>query len=270
MQVWSNTNTLDGYIPTISLIADKSAAEIALVGGKTIHLNEFPRLRGIFKTGVGRDNVPEDEARARRIVCAFPSAETCGIIYEETANFTCNLIFKCLYSDVGDFAAWKKLDRPSLKEQQLLVIGAGKIGSRVAAKMRSFLEVTTFDALTNNPEELESLVRMADCISLHIPLTSETRTFFDARKLSWMKAGASLVNTARGPVVEEDALFDELSKGRLRAAFDVFWEEPYKGKLMKLPAERFIVSPHVASTCREFLTATAEDFRKFLEGLKRI
>jgi phosphoglycerate dehydrogenase-like enzyme len=268
MPIWSNTKTLDGYIPELTFTPDKATADVALVGGKAIDLQEFPCLRGIFKTGVGRDNVPEEEARSRGVVCAFPSAETCGIIYEETANFACNLIFKCLYADVGDFAAWKKLDRPALSTRHLLVIGAGKIGGRVAAKMRPFLKVSTYDALTNKPEALEPLVHMADCISLHIPLTSETRNFFDARKLSWMKTGASLVNTARGPVVEEDALFDELSKGRLRAAFDVFWEEPYKGKLTKLPADRFIVSPHLASTCREFLTATAEDFRMFLQGLK--
>jgi phosphoglycerate dehydrogenase-like enzyme len=270
MNIWTNTKTLDGYVPNISFTADKSIAEVALVGGKAIDLNEFPRLRGIFKTGVGRDNVPEVEAKTLGIVCAFPSGETCEIIYEETANFACNLIFKCLFSEVGDFVTWKKLDRPTLKGRQLLVIGAGKIGGKVAAKMQSFLKVTSYDALTNKPEELELLVRTADCITLHIPLTPETRDFFDARKLGWMKAGASLVNTARGSVVEEGALFDELSKGRLRAAFDVFWEEPYKGKLTTLPPERFMVSPHVASTCREFLAATAADFQQFLKGLKQL
>lgn len=268
MQIWSNTKTLDGYIPEISFVADKQEAEVALVGGKAINLSEFPRLRGIFKTGVGRDNVPEEEARKRGILCEFPSAATCEIIYEETANFACNLIFKCLYAEVGDFATWKKIDRPVLRSRRLLVIGAGKIGGRVAAKMRTFLEVTTYDSLTDKPENLEPLIREADCISLHLPLIAQTRNFFDATKFAWMRAGAWLVNTARGAVVEEDALFDEVSSGRLRAAFDVFWEEPYKGKLMGLPAERFIASPHVASTCREFLAETADDFRKFLGQLE--
>ena len=270
MNIWSNTKTLDGYISDIPLTPDKAIAEIALVGGKAIDLAEFPKLRGIFKTGVGRDNVPEEAARARGIRCEFPSAQTCEIIYEETANFACSLIFKCLYAEVGDFAKWQKLDRPALATKKLLLVGAGKIGSRVEARMKPFLQVTTFDALTNKPEELEPLIRQADCISLHIPLTASTKNCFDTNKLGWMKSGAALVNTARGGVVDEDALNVELSSGRLRAAFDVFWQEPYTGILLQLPPERFIVTPHIASTCREFISATADDFRKFISSLAKV
>jgi phosphoglycerate dehydrogenase-like enzyme len=82
-----------------------------------------------------------------------------------------------------------------------------------------------------------------------------------------MKDGAALVNTARGPVVDEDALFAELNSGRLRAAFDVYWKEPYRGILADLPADRFIRSPHIASTCKEFLQGTANDFLNFLDDL---
>jgi len=73
------------------------------------------------------------------------------------------------------------------------------------------------------------------------------------------------VNTPRGAIVDEDALYRELSSGRLRAAFDVFWEEPYTGRLLELPSDRFMVTPHIASTCREFLAATARDFVQFLD-----
>lgn len=268
MHIWSNTNTLEGYIPEISFSRDKTTAEVALVGGKGIDLQEFPHLRGIFKTGVGRDNVPEAEARARGIACGFPSEKTAAIIYAETATFTCHLILRCLYAEVGDFVSWKKLDRSALQARELLVLGMGNIGRQVATKMQQFLKVSVFDALTHKSEELEPLVRRADCVSLHVPLTSDTAGIFDASKLSWMKPGAAIVNTARGAVVDEKALFAELATGRLRAAFDVFWQEPYQGELTRLPADRFIASPHIASTCREFLAATAEDFRNFLTQVK--
>lgn len=267
MQIWSNTTTLDGYVDSLEFTTDKATADVALVGGKAIDLAEFPRLRGIFKTGVGRDNVPEVEAAARGIACGFPAESTREIIFQETADFSCHLILRCLYADIGDFAAWKKKDRPALASRKLLVIGAGNIGGKVASKMRAFVKVTTFDTQVNKAGELEPLMREADCISLHVPLAPSTRDFIDGAKLSWMKPGSWLVNTARGAVVSEDALFDAVQSGRIGAAFDVFWQEPYKGKLLQLPGERFIVSPHVASTCTEFLSATAADFHAFMKGL---
>lgn len=267
MKIWSNTKTLDGLIDDLDFTLEKSVAEVALIGGKPISLEEFPRLRGIFKTGVGRDNVPETEARKRSIPCGFPTGETCNIIFEETANFACHCVLRCLYAEIGDFDAWTKHDRPALGTRELLVLGTGNIGSRVVRKMEGFLKVSAFDALTHREGDLEPMVRRADCISLHLPLVSGTRGFFGKKKLGWMKNGAALVNTARGPVVDENDLFEELSTGRIRAAFDVFWEEPYRGKLTALPPDRFLVSPHVASTCREFLIATAADFRRFLNTL---
>ncbi|MBT7064826.1 MAG: hydroxyacid dehydrogenase [Verrucomicrobia bacterium] len=264
MRVWSNTKTLDGHVATVDFTDDKTAADVILVGGRPFDLDEFPRLRGIFKTGVGRDNIPEEDARVRGIRCGFPSKGTCSIIYEETATFTCHLIFRALYSRVGDFASWTKVGRHALATQKLLVLGTGNIGRQVAAKMQPFLEVLTFDPADNRDDELVPLMMAADCITLHMPLIDKTRGFIDAQKLGWMNDGAALVNTARGHVVNEEALYQELLAGRLRAAFDVFWEEPYVGRLLKLPPDRFLVSPHVASTCFEFIRETANDFRSFL------
>ena len=268
MLVWSNTTTLDGCLEGISFTTDKSAAQVALIGGKPLKLDEFPKLRGIFKTGIGRDNVPEVEANARGIRCGFPAAATAAIIYEETACFACHLILKCLYMEIGDFASWTKRDRPSLANRNVLVVGAGNIGSLVAGKMKSFVRISTYDVRNNQPAELEPLVRQADCVTLHVPLSDSTRGFFDAAKMAWMKDGSTLVNTARAAVVSEDALFVELARGRLRAAFDVFWQEPYQGRLCQFPQDRFVTTPHVASTCREFITSTANDFKSFLNLLK--
>ena len=87
----------------------------------------------------------------------------------------------------------------------------------------------------------------------------------NAEKLSWMKDGAALINTARGPVVEEDALYEEIKKGRIFAAFDVFWQEPYEGILRQFHPDRFVMSPHVASNCSNFLDGLAQDLQNFIQ-----
>jgi phosphoglycerate dehydrogenase-like enzyme len=243
-------------------------AEVLLVGGKPINLQQFPKLKGIFKCGVGRDNIPEEEAGMLDISCGFPSPSTASIIYEETANFTCHLIFKSLYSNLGNFNSWVKIDRKSLSNTNVLVVGTGNIGTKVIDKLKNFVRISTFDIISNKTSELEAMIKQADCITLHLPLTESTRDMFDAEKLNWMKDGTLLVNTARAAIVSENALYDELTNGRLLAAFDVFWQEPYNGKLLEIPKDRFIRSPHAASNCKEFLQATAEDFRSFLHLLK--
>jgi phosphoglycerate dehydrogenase-like enzyme len=245
----------------------KALAEIILVGGKKFDLEDFPKLKGVFKTGVGTDNLPFAEARDKGVAIELPSEKTQDIIFEETAAFTCHLILQGLYVESGTWEAWGKVDRKALHQRRLLVVGAGRIGQRVADKMKSFMVVDTYDSMTDSVDAFKPKVRAADCVSLHVPFTEETRGLFNKERLSWMADGALLVNTARGPVVDEDALFAELFSGRLRAAMDVFWEEPYRGKLTELSDERFIRTPHIASTCKEFIQGTAADFLKFLEKI---
>ncbi len=265
MKIYKLTTTLDGYLPPLEYTDNKSSAEIILVGGKKFNLNDYHKLKGVFKTGVGTDNLPFAEARERGIEIALPTEATCDFIFEETAAFTCHLILKGLYAGASEWGSWQKSDRKTLHKKRLLVIGAGRIGRRVTDKMNAFLEVSTYDTAQDSPENFEPKVRAADCVSLHVPLTEETKGLFNAERLTWMSDGALLVNTARGPVVDENALFAELSSSRLRAAMDVFWEEPYRGKLTELPTDRFIRTPHIASTCKEFIQGTAADFLTFLQ-----
>jgi len=147
-----------------------------------------------------------------------------GIIFDETASFTCSLIFRMLYENLGTLDPWIKEPRHQLSQKKLLVIGIGKIGSRVAQLMKPFLSVNTFDILQNEASELKKLIQHADCVSIHIPRSDNNISFIDSEKLSWMKSGAVLINTARGPIVDEDALYAELQNDRLKAAFEVFWQ----------------------------------------------
>lgn len=266
LKIWKGTSTLEGLIDDLSFADRPEEADVLLIGGKEINLDDFPKLRGIFKTGIGTDNLPFDEAASKGIAIGLPSETTAEIIYEETAAFAAYLCLRMLYSEIGDLEKWIKQPRTSLSSRHVLVIGNGNIGSRVVRKLTPLVEVSVFDTATSRPDELESLFRAADCLTIHVPLNEETRGLIDAEKLGWLKDDAALVNTARGPVVDEDALFQELQSARIRAAFDVFWEEPYEGKLRQFHPDPFFMTPHVASTCQEFLSATAIDFRRFLDN----
>ncbi|SVC33655.1 uncharacterized protein METZ01_LOCUS286509, partial [marine metagenome] len=101
--------------------------------------------------------------------------------------------------------------------------------------------------------------------TLHIPKTSENEAFMDKEKLGLMKDGAVLINTARGSIVDEEALYSEISSDRIQAAFDVFWQEPYIGKLKKFHPDKFYMSPHIAGYTDSFLLGC----RKALDSLIR-
>jgi len=259
MKVWKNTSTLDGFDEGLIFTETKNIADIAIIGSKSIDLNEFPNLKGIFRTGIGSDNVPEKEAKGKGIVVRFPSYDTINIIYEETASYTCSFIFRMMYGNIGTLDPWVKVPRPKLSKKTLLIIGNGRIGSRVAELMHPFMKVTIFDILYNEAADLKPLMHQADCVSIHIPKNDENISFIDREKLSWMKNGAALVNTARGVIVDEGALYKEIKSNRLKAAFDVYWQEPYKGKLKEFYPDRFFMTPHVASTCKEFIKGCRRD-----------
>ena len=268
MLLWKNTKTLDGLIDDLEITNNKNEADVALLGSKVLHLNEFPNLKGIFRAGVSKNNVPVEEAKIRGIKVRFPSEKTVDYINEETANFACQLIFKMCYKNLGTIEPWVKHNRNALQNKRLLVIGIGHIGKRVVNKMKVFMKVNSWDIATNHISDLKGLLEFADFTSLHIPLTKENKNFFDKEKLSWMKDNSVLINTSRGPIVSEDDLYNEIKADRLMAAFDVYWEEPYKGKLMEFHPDKFSMTPHVASTCNEFLQGSAEELKKLIIELE--
>ena len=100
MLIWKNTTTLDGFDVGLKFTDSKLDAEIALLGSKVIELNDFQNLKGIFRAGIGQDNVPEKEAYRRGIEICYPSDQTSKIIFEETAHFTCAQILKMLYKTI--------------------------------------------------------------------------------------------------------------------------------------------------------------------------
>ncbi len=270
MKVYFNTKAFDCLLEKrkLDITTDTSEAELAVLGAKAIKFSEFGNLKAIYRFGVGRENIPADLIKKGTPLVFFPSEQTKKNLYESTVNFTIFLIFHMYYlATVGLVDTWQKYTRNSVTKQNLLVIGLGNIGSRVAEKMKQFMNVNTYDTQYNKYNELRPLVKTADIITLHIPLLDKTRNFIDCEKLSWMKDDATLINTARGRLVDEEALYQKIVNSRFRAAFDVFWHEPYNGKLKSLGKSKFFMTPHTSSQTIEYIK---EGFKDVLRIIKKL
>lgn len=268
MIVWKNDTSLDSYLKGIPVSVDKEKAELFLVGSQKFELPKSPLLKGIFRIGVGADNIPYEECNRRGIKVYFPSDKTKSFIYEETANFSCYLIFTLLYRNKYNFSSWEKNSRDCLNSKKLLIVGKGNIGERVYKKMLPFFILDFYDILESKREDLFSKIREADIISLHLPATKDNICFWDSKKLSAMKEGAILINASRGQIVKEEDLYDSLVKKNIAVGFDTFWEEPYSGKLLDFYPDKFYATPHVASTCNQFLSGAAEDFLSVYRNIR--
>jgi len=267
MKIFFNTTSLDAFKDQFDFAEDKSKAELMVVGGRKIILENFPKLKAIYRMGVGTDNLPFKEVKKSNINIHMPSEKTKSLIFEETANTTIGLIFRMLYNNVGDIEKWGKSPRRILKEKRLCIIGYGNIGKRVYDKIKNILKVDIYDNILY-PGNLNDLISKADVISLHIPLTKDNINFIDEEKLSLMRDGAILINTARGKLVDEDALYEYISKEKIYAAFDVFWKEPYRGKLKEFYPDRFYMTPHIASNTINFLESCISDIKVIIEKYK--
>jgi glyoxylate reductase len=147
-----------------------------------------------------------------------------------------------------------KLLGASLQGKRLGIIGMGRIGTAVAARARAFgMEV----AGARRGEPLDELLATSDIVSVHAPLTQETHHLLDAATLARMKPGSYVINTARGALVDEDALCDALESGHIRGAgLDVYEFEPEVNPRL-LGMKNVVVLPHIGSATEEARNAMA-------------
>lgn len=232
----------------------------------------------IARFGVGHDSVDKAQATARGLYCT----NTPGALDDSVAEHTINLLLAAARHTVtvaGAMAAgrWQGRVGSELRGKTLVVIGCGPIGCRVAAiAARGFrMKVVGCKRTADGAERLQqefgftemttdftAAVREADFVSLHIPNLPETRRYLGAERLARLSPHTWVVNTARGAVVDEVALFDALATGRLAgAALDVFAHEPYEpaaeGKDFRtLP--NVILTPHVGSSTVEACARMAQ------------
>jgi glyoxylate reductase len=243
-------------------------------------LDLLPDLRLVAGYGVGYDEI-DVEACARRGVAVTNTPDALGIA---TADLTMALVLATRRRLVegdrfvreGKWASgWVvgELLGHEIGGATLGIVGLGRIGSAVATRARAFgmrvLHTRRTDDGNPDRRELDDLLRESDVVTIHVPLTGETHGLLDARRLALLRDGACVVNTARGAIVDEDALVAELASGRLSAGLDVFIHEPdVPQALLDLP--NVVLSPHVGSATRATReAATAELVANILAALER-
>jgi glyoxylate reductase len=235
-------------------------------------LERFPNLRVVANYGAGYDLVDVEACRARGVIVT----NTPGVTTAATADLAFGLILAVRRRiAAGDRfvrsgrwgSGWadEPLQGDEVAGATLGIVGIGRIGRAVAQRARGFdmsvLHTRRADDGAPGYRPLDELLAEADVVSLHVPLTDETRGFVDARRLRLLRDGACLVNTSRGQVVDEPALVAELVSGRLRAGLDVFAAEP------DVPPELFglenvVLTPHLGTATnatREAMTRVLVD-----------
>ena len=245
-------------------------------------LEQAPGLRGIAVLATGHDIV--DGAAARRLgipVCNVPEYGTASVaqavfaLLLELTNHTGSLaagVRDGRWSECPDFCYW---DAPLQELAGLTfgIVGHGRIGAAVARIARAFGMEVLSHRRTPGPGnvDLDTLLATSDVVSLHCPLTPETRGLINAERLARMKPGAILINTGRGPLIDEAALAEALANGHLGGAgLDVLSVEPPAADHPLLRAPNCLITPHVAWASRaareRLITATAANVAALLKG----
>jgi glyoxylate reductase len=223
-------------------------------------MDAAPRLRVISNCAVGVDNVDVAAATVRRI----PVGNTPEVLTDATADMAFALLLSAArrivegvhYVRAGQWKTWglRELLGADLAGATLGIIGFGRIGKAVAKRASGFgMRIIYHDPpvppdLGAVPVDLDQLLRESDFVSLHVPLTSKTHHMINEVTLRKMKPGAVLVNTARGPIVDLDALYLALKSGHIFAAgLDVTEPEPINGDNPLLKLDNCIIVPHLGS-----------------------
>ena len=239
--------------------------EVMIAGTEPITeaaLDRAPNLRLIAHTGIGLDNIPLAAARARGIAVTYTPSAPSPAVAELTIGQMLSLLRRTVNADRGlREGVWNRYIGRRLSGLTVGVIGVGRVGRLVIRHLQAFqpLRILANDVITDSAfgdsmrcswTDKETIFRQADVITLHVPLTQQTRGMIATTELEMMKPDAILINTARGGIINEGSLATTLrSRPNFSAAIDVFEEEPYTGELATL--ENCLLSCHMASCTRD-------------------
>ena len=260
------------YEPEISpeeLLERAAKYEIIVVRSRTKITSDVvakaTACRIVARVGVGLDNIDTKscEARGIRVLNAVEGAM--NAVAELVIALMLSMARQIPRADSGIRGGrWlkKELLGGELRGKYLGIVGTGNIGRRLARLARALnMNIIGFDVAPIDDEfarevgmmraDLDTLFQSADYVSLHVPLLDSTRHMVDARRLALMKPGARIINTSRGGIVDEDALYEAISGGRLAgAALDVFETEPaLQNRLAEL--DQVVLTPHIGAQTAE-------------------
>jgi D-3-phosphoglycerate dehydrogenase / 2-oxoglutarate reductase len=266
------------------LVALVPEYDVIIAGTEPITQKVFanaPNLKLISRVGIGVDSVDLQESRRRQVKVSYTPDAPSPAVAELTLGLMLSMLRRITMSNNGlRDGQWHRHFGRRLSESVVGIIGFGRIGKRVAKLLGSFEcrkilinDVNPLDLTDVAPNchsaDKEEIYRQADIISVHVPLTISTKGMVGAEQIKLMKPDALLVNTARGGVIDEQALFAALTDGVLSgAAIDVFESEPYVGPLREL--EHCLLTAHMGSMTRDCrarmeIEATQEVVR-FVQG----
>ncbi|MGA2481583.1 MAG: D-glycerate dehydrogenase [Candidatus Acidiferrales bacterium] len=236
-------------------------------------LDAAPGLRIVANVAVGYDNIDVGECTNRGVV----ATNTPGVLDETTADFAWSLMMaaarRLIEGDqlvrTGQWKGWAldQLCGADIWGKVLGIVGLGRIGRAVARRAAGFKMQVLYTDRSRAPESLErelaaeyrefdALLADSDFVSLHVPLTGETRGLISTAQFARMKPTAFLINTARGPIVDEAALVGALERGKIAgAALDVYEQEPFIHPGLRRP--NVVLAPHLASASLETRTKMA-------------
>ncbi len=265
-----------------SMVSD---VEILIAGTEPITaavMDAAPRLRLISRVGIGLDSVDLKAARERGIAVSYTPEAPAPAVAELTLGLMLTLLRHTHVANLGMHRGeWQRQMGRRIPEVTIGIIGTGRIGSRVLRRLVPFgtprILVNDLEPQPNLVPELrldwvgkDTIYREADVISLHLPMTKQTRNMIGREQLMMMKPDALLINTSRGGIVNEADLYEVLREGHLGgAAIDVFQEEPYAGPLAEI--DRCVLTCHMGSMsvdCRSRMEIEAtEEAVRYLRSL---
>jgi glyoxylate reductase/D-3-phosphoglycerate dehydrogenase len=223
-----------------------------------------PNLKLVQLTSAGYDQVDPEAAKKAKVPVANNGGANAIAVAEHTLMLILAVFKRCVQFHNSVVAGNWRIGNPAdvrvheVSGATLGIVGLGNIGKKVARRARAFdMKVQYYDIkrLTEDQEDalgvrfvlFDELLRTSDAVSLHVPLDDTTRSMIGARELGMMKRDAILVNTCRGPVVDENALYDALKNNQIfGAGLDVMVEEPPQAKHPLFSLQNVILTPHTA------------------------
>lgn len=264
-----------------TIIDEANECEAILIRSAKISreiIEKLPNLKIIAKHGIGTDNIDIKAATKKGItVVNAPEANAISVAEHALAMIMAiskNIALLDRKVRKGEFGARSEFLCTEVKGKTVGLIGYGRISRLLARKLKALdVELMAYDAFAGEDikkaakefevmmvDSVESIYQKADFISIHIPLTKETRNMIGKKELSMMKSNAFLINVARGGIIDETALYDALKDKKIAgAALDVFEKEPpgIENPLFKL--DNLLASPHNAALTNEAMIAMAVD-----------
>ncbi len=269
---------LPNHVRDLDAIIVRSATKV-----RKEMIDAAEKLKAIGRAGVGLDNIDVEYAKSKGIKVINTPRATSISVAELTIGLILAVMRKIAYADREmRNGAWpkKKCKGIEMYGKTMGIIGIGRIGREVAKRAKAFgMKVIYYDVYRPDEStekeldiefrELNVLVSEADVITLHLPLTPETKHLINKERIEKMKDGAIIINAARGGIVDENALYEALKSGKLYgAALDVYENEPLKeSKLFEL--DNIVLTPHIGAQAKEGQTrAGIEVAKKIAEALK--